>query len=1276
MKIFSKFLFKGLFVFLAMSFVGLGLFSCANEDSSETTYTVTYVSEYGSAPSAIAVSPNTILSSSQLPSLAATGTEKDISFSGWYDGDKKAVAGEYTVTNDVTLTAKWGYRIIFDTVEKTYLTSDSSKTAKHPSLVTISGSSFTESDITTAMENYSLFDGYAISGWYFDINYTNPFADFTVEKPVTLYAKLTYNGSDVNIYKITYENTEATTEIAPQTSTGLITASNYTRGEGKTTGISGKLFCGWYYDKAYTNPVLWGQTITADTTFYAKWINTADLASSANGGTFMAQDYSSLVSDGVFYTRTDEKDSEVGQRIYTKATELAKNTDYFSAGLHYFSNVLFYSESFSTPLRIKTNSSNKTNSSGIRLDPGTTASILSDGKLNLSLVKSFAMVTLTKKGTLTLEFANSASSSCTTNNSMVYLVTADGNILASKNIDNRNGSGSIDYTLSATTEAANVFILLDRNGDNGGGINIKSISFKGDSSIQTSTIKLYGAGLTRDSNGLAQDPSISLENGTTFTQTHINTAMSSYTVKDGYTLDGWYFDPDYTEAFSEFEVKEQDVLYAKYSQNGNKVKLYKITYSNSENSNTPVQLCSNVVTKASYVTGNYITFGIEGKIFCGWYYDSSCTRPVMTGDSITEDKTFYAKWLNVSDLSVETSSSGVNFLEDNSNLARLASEGSLCKRKSNDKDPDVGEHIYEVISAPMTQASHFFMGGVHNFDGALIWSPNYLQNVEVYTFNRDPVVTNRNGIRLEQSGATLFSSDDTSKVNLSLARSFVMVKMPQTDRVSVTLLSNKNDKVTSQNAKAYLVKADGTILSETSIDNRGSNESNTEATLAASNIEKDTKLFVVFCRNGDNGGAVRVKKISFGSESSESNTGTNTESETTGNPGSTTGTESNTGTETDSSTQYFYIKLFGAGLTRNSEGLAADTTISIINGTVLTDDIVTAAFTANSFTVKDGYSLAGWYLDPGYSQSCEGYTVTGNKNLYAKFTQSGNDVTVYKITYVNTEATNEIAPQTSSGLITSSNYILGTGISRGINGKLFCGWYYDEAYTNPVLWNQTITADTTFYAKWVNTADLATPSASATFADQDYSSLASNGVFYTRTAEKVSEVGRQVYTKVTELTTNTNYYACGLQTFSNVLFYSESFVTPLQIKTNSSSINTDSKGIVLDPGNTSSILSDGKINLSLLRSFAMVTLTKSGTVTLNFMNGTSSGCTTTNAMVYLAASDGTILASKNIDNRSESGSIDYTISATTEAGNVFIFIDRNGDKTGGIKLVSTSFVES
>ena len=109
MKSMKKLVLAGLI--LLASVVGLlPLVGCKNDSVPEVPkYTVKFAKGNNTEvvsdlPSNLMVESGTVLTAEQLKPL--TNTEK-YAFVGWYDGETKAVAGTYTVTKDVTLTAQW-----------------------------------------------------------------------------------------------------------------------------------------------------------------------------------------------------------------------------------------------------------------------------------------------------------------------------------------------------------------------------------------------------------------------------------------------------------------------------------------------------------------------------------------------------------------------------------------------------------------------------------------------------------------------------------------------------------------------------------------------------------------------------------------------------------------------------------------------------------------------------------------------------------------------------------------------------------------------------------------------------------------------------------------------------------------------------------------------------------------------------------------------------------------------------------------------------------------
>ena len=82
---------------------GLESSDYSSADYTVKTYTVTYKSDYDTAPSDVAgLKKGDTLTAEQLPKLTTAG----YTFAGWYNGETKIEAG-LTITGDLTLTAKW-----------------------------------------------------------------------------------------------------------------------------------------------------------------------------------------------------------------------------------------------------------------------------------------------------------------------------------------------------------------------------------------------------------------------------------------------------------------------------------------------------------------------------------------------------------------------------------------------------------------------------------------------------------------------------------------------------------------------------------------------------------------------------------------------------------------------------------------------------------------------------------------------------------------------------------------------------------------------------------------------------------------------------------------------------------------------------------------------------------------------------------------------------------------------------------------------------------------
>ena len=121
MKSIKKLVLVGL-VLLASVMVLLPLVGCKNDSVPEVPkYTVKFETEHRTTPASITVESGTKLTAEQLKALSDTD---DNIFEGWYDGETQAKGGEYTVTKDVTLVARWRNR---DTVASVTFAPSSTK---------------------------------------------------------------------------------------------------------------------------------------------------------------------------------------------------------------------------------------------------------------------------------------------------------------------------------------------------------------------------------------------------------------------------------------------------------------------------------------------------------------------------------------------------------------------------------------------------------------------------------------------------------------------------------------------------------------------------------------------------------------------------------------------------------------------------------------------------------------------------------------------------------------------------------------------------------------------------------------------------------------------------------------------------------------------------------------------------------------------------------------------------------------------------------------------
>lgn len=224
------------------------------------TYVIKFdVNGHGKTPDEITVDYN------KKPTKPADPTETGYTFKGWYT-DKDCTDGnefdfDVPVTSDtyeITLYAKWEinkYTVTFDfntgkastpKTEEVEYGNPVSEPAKHTNT------------------------GYTFGGWYTDKACTNKFefengkSKTAVSGNITLYAKWTKNR-----YTVTFDVDGQTDLISP---VSVEHGNGVLKPDTSKLTKEGYTFDGWYTDVAHTNKYTnWGDSITRNTTFYARW---------------------------------------------------------------------------------------------------------------------------------------------------------------------------------------------------------------------------------------------------------------------------------------------------------------------------------------------------------------------------------------------------------------------------------------------------------------------------------------------------------------------------------------------------------------------------------------------------------------------------------------------------------------------------------------------------------------------------------------------------------------------------------------------------------------------------------------------------------------------------------------------------------------------------------------------------------------------------------------------------------------------------------------------
>ncbi|MDR2632837.1 MAG: InlB B-repeat-containing protein [Treponema sp.] len=257
---------KFLMAMAALVSVSLFFMGCPSESKTET-YTVSFDTQGGSEVKAVSVEDGAKITKPADP------TKEGQVFGGWYEDKTLETEWDFdedTVTGNITLYAKWSAArtVSFD--------------SKGGS--TVSAQTVAEGARITAPSPAPTKDGYTFVGWYKEEALTNVwnFSTDTVTGDITLYAK--WEEGSPGSFTVSFDSKggSAVEAITNVTAGNTITAPT-------APTKTGYGFGGWYKEEALTTP--WDfatDTVSANTTLYAKWLSSNAGLTSVLGKTITA----------------------------------------------------------------------------------------------------------------------------------------------------------------------------------------------------------------------------------------------------------------------------------------------------------------------------------------------------------------------------------------------------------------------------------------------------------------------------------------------------------------------------------------------------------------------------------------------------------------------------------------------------------------------------------------------------------------------------------------------------------------------------------------------------------------------------------------------------------------------------------------------------------------------------------------------------------------------------------------------------------------------------
>ena len=540
-------------------------------------------------------------------------------FLGWYNGDDKVETGNWSISADTTLIAKWQLDVYNITLDA------NGGEASSDSLELKYGDKY---ELPTPTRT-----GYTFGGW-FDGETLVESGLWTGLDDATLVAKWT-----ANTYTVTFSDAkpvmgDITITYDPNYNESEVTTVDVKNGETVSYPAdptrSGYVFTGWYTDKSCTERFTFTETLTEDITLYAGWQIKYFIGSYACPNTIIVPSLynqaGSSYSVDTTSTGTGASTSSAGSEyyIYLVANESGNHTIYFKNGSYNYNSGTY-----------------------IGVTNITTDTTIRDTAIYTSTYYDYVNFTCEAGDVIAINVYKYIDA---TN---VYFYFAGFNAITSTAKAESSTVASLEYTPGENYECEIDYdeILNVAHGTRAGHTFLGW--YNGETIVKTGTwTETEDITLTAkwevDEYTVTFDPNGGTVSSTTATVTYEEVITLPTPTRTGYTFEGW-FDGDTKVESGEWKGTADVTLVAKWTANS-----YKITYEDIEVIKPVVSVTYNYNDgetddyTVTFADGDEISYPADpsrnGYVFRGWYTDEECTERFSFSGTVTEDITLYAGW--------------------------------------------------------------------------------------------------------------------------------------------------------------------------------------------------------------------------------------------------------------------------------------------------------------------------------------------------------------------------------------------------------------------------------------------------------------------------------------------------------------------------------------------------------------------------------------------------------------------------------------------------------